>query len=97
MILRITGREPIAPHALRPRFDDGHATTIDPADMREGEIYGPLRDPLLFARVAVDREIGTIVWPNGVDFYPAILHDWPNHKDAFIAAAKRWRSQLPPE
>jgi hypothetical protein len=93
-IHRITGCDCIAPYALRLRFDDGHVTTVDLAEMLEGEIYGPLRDPFLFSRVAVDREIGTIVWPNGADFDPAILRDWPNHKDAFIAAAKRWKSQM---
>ena len=93
-IVRITECEPIEPFALRLRFDDGLETTVDLADMLEGEIYGPLRDPFLFARVAVDREIGTIVWPNGADFDPAILHDWPDHKDAFVSAAKRWKSQM---
>ena len=92
-IFRITDCEPIAPYAIRLRFDDGLEMRVDLADMLEGEIYGPLRDPFLFAQVAVDREIGTIVWPNGADFDPAILHDWPAHKAAFVEAAKRWKSQ----
>jgi len=92
-IHRVTNCDCIAPYALRLRFDDGHVTTVDLADILEGEIYGPLRDPFLFSRVAVDREIGTIVWPNGADFDPAILHDWTTHKAAFIEAAKRWKSQ----
>jgi len=93
-IRRVTNRDCITPYALRLRFDYGLVTTVDLADMLEGEIYGPLRDPFLFARVAVDREIGTIVWPNGADFEPAILHNWPDHKDAFTAAARRWKSQM---
>ena len=93
-IYRITDCECVAPYVLRLRFNDGFEGTVDLADTLEGEIYGPLRDPFLFARVALDPEIGTIVWPNGADFDPAILHDWPDHKDAFVSAAKRWKSQM---
>lgn len=93
-ICRITEFECIAPYALRLRFNDGLESTVDLADALEGEIYGPLRDPFLFAQVELDPEIGTIVWPNGADFDPAILHDWSHHKDTFIAAAKRWKSQM---
>jgi hypothetical protein len=60
----------------------------------EGELYGPLRDPFLFSRVALDSEVGTVVWPNGADFDPSVLYDWPLHKGAFAAAAQRWKSQM---
>jgi hypothetical protein len=35
----------------------------------------PLRDPDYFARVALDRKCGTVVWPNGADFAPHALRD----------------------
>ena len=92
-IHRIIGCEYVAPYALRLRFGDGFETTVDLADVLEGELYGPLRDPFVFSRVALDSEVGTVVWPNGADFDPAILHDWPVHKDAFAAAAQRWKSE----
>ena len=91
---RITGFERVAPYALRLRFEDGVETVVDLADMLEGELYGPLRDPFVFARVALDSEVGTVVWPNGADFDPAVLHDWPLHKDAFADAAQRWKSRM---
>ncbi|MBJ7259983.1 MAG: DUF2442 domain-containing protein [Chthoniobacterales bacterium] len=93
-IHRVVGCECVAPYSLRLRFDDELETTVDLAEVLEGEIYGPLRDPFLFARVAVDPEIGTVVWPNGADFDPSLLHDWPMHREAFVAAAKRWKSQM---
>lgn len=93
-IYRVTNCECVAPYALRLRFNDGLEATVDLGDVLEGEIYGPLRDPFLFSRVALDSEVGTVVWPNGADFDPAVLHDWPVHKEAFANAAKRWKSQM---
>ena len=31
----------------------------------------------LFGQVWIDPEVHTLVWPNGADFDPATLHDWP--------------------
>jgi len=90
-IYRITSVECISPHSLRLRFNDGLTRTIDLEPILEGELYGPLRDPGIFAQVALDPEIHTVVWPCGADFDPATLHDWPEHEAAFRAAAERWK------
>jgi hypothetical protein len=37
-------------------------------------VVEPLRDPREFAKVLVDREIGTVVWPNGLDMAPEPLY-----------------------
>ncbi len=34
----------------------------------------PLQDPDYFRRVSVDTELGTVVWPNGYDLDPDVLH-----------------------
>jgi len=31
-----------------------------------------------------------LVWPNGADFDPATLHDWPDYECAFQEMAQRW-------
>ena len=90
-IYRITSVECVLPYALRLRFNDGLTRTIDLEPILEGELYGPLRDPDIFAQVALDPEIHTVVWPCGADFDPATLHDWPEHEAAFRAAAERWK------
>jgi len=89
-IYRITSLELVAPYALRLRFNDGLTRTIDFEPILEGELYGPLRDPRVFAQASLDPEIHTVIWPCGADFDPATLHDWPEHETAFRAAARRW-------
>lgn len=38
-------------------------------------VFEPLRqDPELFRQVRVDQELGTVVWPNGADLDPDVLH-----------------------
>jgi hypothetical protein len=90
-IYRIIAVECLPPYSLRLRFNDGLSRIIDFEGILEGELYGPLRAPEMFAQVALDPEIHTVVWPCGADFDPATLHDWPEHEAAFRAMAKRWR------
>jgi hypothetical protein len=37
-------------------------------------VFEPLADPDFFARVRLDDELGTVVWPNGADLDPLVLH-----------------------
>lgn len=89
-IYRVTSVEPVGGYRLRVGFDDQSAREIDLGTVLEGELYGPLRDPAMFAAVAIDPEVHTLVWPNGADFDPAVLHDWPLHEPAMRELAKRW-------
>lgn len=63
------------PYRLRLRFDDGAEGEIDVKEMiKFTGIFEPLRDPAFFSQVRVDPEAGTIVWPNGADLDPLVLH-----------------------
>ena len=72
----------------RPQFDDNSEQTIDFQPLLAGEMYGPLGDLTLFNKVSLDPEVETLVWPNGADFDPATLNDWPIHERAFIELAR---------
>jgi hypothetical protein len=74
--VRVTG-----PHSLHLRFDDGLAKTVNLEPFLNGPIFQPVRDPVYFARVFLDRDLGTIVWPNGADFAPETLYELPNAQD----------------
>ena len=89
-IYRVESFEVVAPYTLRITFDDGAEQVIDFRPILAGELYGPLREVSLFAQVRIDPEVHTLVWPNGADFDPATLHDWPERADALRACAERW-------
>ncbi len=89
-IHRVTDVQILSGHTLRVRFADGVERTIDFAPMLAGELYGPLKDPERFREVRVDPEIHTLVWPNGADFDPAMLHDWPDYAELLTERAHQW-------
>jgi hypothetical protein len=72
---RIQTVEPLRGFVLRLGFDDGTVREIDLEEELWGPVFEPLRaDPELFRQVRVDEELGTIVWPNGADLDPDVLH-----------------------
>ena len=89
-IYRVQSVEIVAPFTLRVGFYDGEERRIDFRPILAGELFGPLCDIAVFNQVRLDPEIHTLVWPNGADFDPATLHDWPLHEAAFRDLAQRW-------
>jgi hypothetical protein len=78
------------PYILRVEFDDGSTQTVDFRPVLAGELFGSLRDLVVFNQVRIDSEVHTLVWPNGADFDPATLHEWPMHAEAMAARAREW-------
>ena len=89
-IYRIVSAKALGGYRIRVSFDDGSARELDLEPVLHGELYGPLRDPALFAAVEIDPEVHTLVWPNGADFDPAVLHDWPQRETAMRELAQKW-------
>ena len=80
------------PYTLTMEFDDGSQQRIDFRPVLEGEVFGPLQDLALFNLVELDPAFGTIQWPNGADFDPETLHDWPKYRYELVVMARRWAS-----
>ena len=76
-LYRVCSAKVAGPYRLHIIFNDSSEQTIDFQPVLTGELYGPLRDLVVFNQVQVDPEVHTLVWPNGADFDPATLHDWP--------------------
>ncbi len=89
-MLRVTTVEVLDDYRLRVAFNDGVVRDVDCSFLLHGMLGEPLRDPAYFRQVRVDDEARTVVWPNGLDPAPDLLHgdDAPSlHGDS--------RSELP--
>ncbi|MDQ3677808.1 MAG: DUF2442 domain-containing protein [Actinomycetota bacterium] len=68
---------------LRLTFADGLTGQVDVLDRMHGPVFEPARSTEGFAKVSVDRETGTVVWPGGADLAPDTLYErvrtgaWP--------------------
>lgn len=60
------------PYGLTLTFDDGLVRDVDLAGDLWGPMFEPLQDPSYFAKVRAEH--GTVVWPNGLDLDPLVLH-----------------------
>ncbi|MEA2345377.1 MAG: hypothetical protein QOF63_3546 [Thermoanaerobaculia bacterium] len=94
-IHRVTRFEIVAPHILNVAFEDGTEQRIDFRPVLKGVLFGPLQDLEFFNAVALDPEAGTLTWPNGADFDPAMLHDWPDVCNDLAARARYWTDVAP--
>ena len=83
-IYRVIDFELLGDYTIRIEFDDNTEQVVDFEPILHGPVFGPLRDPELFRKVNLDESFGTLEWPNGADFDPSVLHDWPEHIDAII-------------
>jgi hypothetical protein len=94
-IHRVTGFCVVGPYTLSVAFSDGTEQRIDFGPVLQGALFGPLQDPAMFNAVRIDEEIGTLTWPNGADFDPATLHDWPEVANELTERAQAWAGPSP--
>lgn len=74
MFVRVTAVAPLEGHNLRLTFSDGLVRDVDMSSLLHGPLGEQLRDLDYFRQVRVDEESRTIVWPNGLDPDPDVLH-----------------------
>lgn len=74
----ITAVEHLDGYRLRLSFADGVVADVDLSERIQaatGPVFEPLKDVEYFAKVTADPELGTVVWPNGADLAPDVLHE----------------------
>lgn len=80
----ITAATVVRHGVLRLTFADGSSGEVDVLQRMRGPVFERARTPEGFAEVAVDSEIGTVVWPGGADLAPDTLYEraragvWPS-------------------
>jgi hypothetical protein len=80
-------------YTLLVRFDDDTEQVIDFKPVLYGEMWGPLRDPAFFTRVKIDPIAHTLTWPNGADFDPETLRNWPDYVEELTKRAISWSQE----
>ena len=74
-LVRIRTVEPLERFCVRLGFTDGTTKEVNLEPYLRGPVFEPIRnDPEVFRAVKVDRQLGTIVWDNGADVDPDVLH-----------------------
>ena len=74
-MVRVQAVHPCHGFVVRLTFTDGSERNVDLSPYLRGPIFEPIRtDQATFEAVSVDRELGTIVWPNGADIDPDVLY-----------------------
>ena len=87
-MLRVTDVGPLDGYRLHVEFNDGVARDLDCSFLLHGTLGEPLRDLEYFRQARVDDEARTVVWPNGLDPSPELLHgDYEPTQDASSRAA----------
>ncbi len=56
------------------KFADGVEGEVDLEAELWGDMFQPLKDKAQFATFSLDKDLETIVWPNGADFAPEFLY-----------------------
>jgi hypothetical protein len=73
MILHTTEVMPLSNYRLFLRFNNGQSGEVNLADELDGEVFGALRDPALFATASQHPVMRTAAWANGADLAPEFL------------------------
>ena len=75
MIVDVVGVSVLDGFRLRLTFEDGLEGEFDVAqEVGFDGVFAPLRDPDYFRQASVNPDLGTVVWPNGADLDPVVLH-----------------------
>ncbi len=74
MILHVTDVSYIEKYKVRVSFNNGETGIVDLSHALKGPVFEPLNDLSLFAKLKLDSELETIVWPNGADLAPEYLY-----------------------
>src|SRR5438128_3207173 len=84
---RLTGLLP-SPCGSGSRTERPKRSIFDPSWRERYSVL--FLSPQIFDQVRLDAESQTLVWPNGADFDPATLRDWPEEGPRLAALARSW-------
>jgi len=74
MFLHIIEAKYLSDYKIEVLFNNGQKGVADLSRVLKGKIFEPLKEKTVFAQLKIDRELETIVWPNGADLAPEFIY-----------------------
>ena len=74
MILHVTEATYLNNYCIQLSFNNGQSGVVDLKNDLEGTVFQLLKDKSFFKKFKLDKELDTIVWPNGTDIAPEYLY-----------------------
>ena len=75
MFLHIVSTEYIGEYKVQVSFNNGQSGAADLSCVPlKGGVFSQLKEKSIFAKLKVDKELSTIVWPNGADLAPEYIY-----------------------
>ena len=95
MILHITKVSYLSDYKLSVSFNNGESGVADLSCVVRNGVFRALESQENFARVGLDQELETIVWPGGLDLAPEFVYfqafkDKPPHTVQLQNRFKAW-------
>jgi hypothetical protein len=73
MFLHITDAKHVDKYKVEVVFNNGQKGIADLSDALHGPLFEPLKNQAIFSSFTVDKELQTLVWPNGADLAPEYI------------------------
>ena len=86
-MVRVTAIRDVRPYTLALVFSNGDVKTVDLGSRLRAWSASPdsafrqLLDPKVFAGARVNRDIGCVLWDNGIDLCPDALYQWAREQE----------------
>ncbi len=73
MFLHVTNAKYLEDYKVEVSFNNGREGIDDLSDALNGKIFEALKNKTVFSSLVIDKELDTIVWPNGADLAPEYI------------------------
>ena len=74
MFLHVKDARYLGDYRVKVVFNNGREGVADLADALNGPVFESLMDTSNFSAFVVDKELETLVWPNGADLAPEYIY-----------------------
>jgi hypothetical protein len=74
MFLHITEVKYLHDYQVEVTFNNGRKGIADLSSALRGPVFEPLKNPIEFSKIMIEKETETVAWPNGADLAPEFVY-----------------------